>query len=58
MTGLWIPLKKVAFYLIPSTVFWSSFSTGDLLIGASDKIARAFNRCGAYQTMKFDMTKA
>ena len=58
MTGLWIPLKKVAFYLIPSTVFWSSFSTGDLLIAASDKIARAFNRCGVYQTMKFDMTKA
>ena len=41
----------MAFFLISSMVFGSSRSTGDLLTVVSDRIARAFNRCGATQAV-------
>ena len=38
--------------------FRSSRSTADLLTVVSDRIARAFNKCGATQTVLFDISKA
>ena len=38
--------------------FRSSRSTADLLIVASDRIARAFNRSGAIQAVLLDISKA
>ena len=37
--------------------FWSSRSTADLLTVISNRIARAFNRSGATQTMPLDISK-
>ena len=38
--------------------FRSSRSTADLLLVVSDRIARAFNRCGANRVVALDLSKA
>ena len=46
------------FFLISSTVFWSSRSAACLLTVVSDRIARAFNRSGATRAVELDISKA
>ena len=48
----------MGFFLISSTVFWSSRSTAGLLTVVSDRIANAFNRSGATRAVALDIPKA
>ena len=47
----------MGFFLISSTVFWSSRSAAGLLTVVSDRIARAFNRSRATRAVALDIPK-
>ena len=53
-----IHLEKFGLFSDFQYGFRSSRSTADLLAFVSDRIARAFNRCGATRAVAFDISKA
>ena len=58
ITELLITQRNMAFFSDFQYGFRSSRSTADLLAVITDRIARAFNKCGTTQTAGLDISKA